>query len=189
MSANQQLANRLALAAADCLDAKRYLEIVLERKARKVKDHGRRHFDYLDTLVLSAVVVYARSFKKSKSAGRAISFLRPSEHGLFATRPELEAFHNAVVSERDQSVAHSDWVVHQTELYQTSLDSYSVMRRMPRQRPHVTLDILQFLELVTYMYDTCATRHFYLDKFSMETESESLLPMAPALKSNVCNRD
>ena len=74
----------------------------------------------MDAIIIAAIVVYARHFKKTISNGNASKWLNANDINLFNGRPDLADLHEKILEIRDQAVAHADWTYHPTSLVQST---------------------------------------------------------------------
>lgn len=112
-------ANRLHLAHQDMVEVKRYLDALEALTCSIAKDDSWSSFilgDAIPAIYIAIIIVYARPFVNSYSKGNAEPKLIPEGIQLFDNDCELEAFHNRLIELRSTTVAHADWMQHNTQL-------------------------------------------------------------------------
>src|SRR5258706_6811745 len=170
MSAASLLSNRLFLAFEDMQDAKRYLAAVEELSVSDQLSGTSAHYYHREAIFVAVVVTYCRPFKKSQTLGNADRFLDPKALGLFATRPDLEALHNELITHRDKVAAHADWEYHNTELLSRDA-SGAIHRKSPRPSFMLGIAVPRICELVDYVLQECRQRTYCLDSQSLNEDA------------------
>jgi len=140
-----EYAHRLAVAYRDMEDVKRYLAAYLELDAMQRQSSNSRYFDHCEAALIAAVVAYCRSFKSSRSDGKAAKNLLTSDIASIQRNPAFAALHHALLDRRDTAIAHGDWKHHNTELL--SVQGPSVFRRVSVPDLTSGLDVDSFMQL------------------------------------------
>ena len=162
MSADAKKANRLFLGFKDMADVLRYLRAFEDLKEIEEEKGCSEYGDHREAILLAAIVAYGRSFKKSRSDGKADHCIDPAGIGLFAGEPSLEALHEVVINLRDKAAAHADWEFHQTELVEAT--ETSALRKSPRPFYGQGLAIPEFIRLAEFVLQKCRNMTFDLDR-------------------------
>ncbi len=115
--ASERRVRRLVLATYDLTQAQRFAQAL--QSLRDKPDLEKAMLSVVEeSLIISAIVMYARPFRNSYSGGVADKAV--SEADLFdqlsgmADLDHFRALHDEILSLRDSAVAHADWKHHQT---------------------------------------------------------------------------
>jgi hypothetical protein len=138
------------LAGRDMREAKSYIKELLRVEPKPVAEIFGALWGINTAVLVAVFVVYSRSFKKSRSQGKAAPMLDIEALGLFEERPDLLEVHRKILAARDQAVAHADWDRHKTELRPDAKTAQ--MRRsshIPRYSQGIRMDLVW--ELLEYV--------------------------------------
>lgn len=153
LTTNEKTANRFNLLAKDAAQVVELLTTLqATRKTPQVDPKGVIH----SALMYAAIVIYCRSFKHSNSKGQAdriadISLLEVSKN------PRLLELHEALLTARDQMIAHSDWEKRSTRVVQR-LDSeqtgtFGVLRATTMAHGWENINEQTFRELASLVFE------------------------------------
>lgn len=158
---NEQLANRLHLIGRDIQEAHGYLLAYQELSALPEADRLRGHPDLLMACMSAAIVAYSRGFVRSNSTGQATS--KFDFNSLDTAKYEWAAtLHKRVIAKRNQAVAHSDWVEHNTKLDSTSRSGGAARSSsVPQILSEIHVD--KFLELTHVLFQEVSFKCHLLD--------------------------
>lgn len=173
-------ANRLHLAHQDMVEVKRYLDALEALTCSIAKDDSWSSFilgDAIPAIYIAIIIVYARPFVNSYSKGNAEPKLIPEGIQLFDNDCELEAFHNRLIELRSTTVAHADWMQHNTQLI-TNEKQFGLKREHSQPDYMQGIDIALLRRLVEHV--EVATRGLAYDMdvyYQTEIErAEATLP-------------
>lgn len=165
----QKLANKVFLAARDMGEVGDYLWSLREVE----RNHGNlseyRLKKAMDAIIIAAIVVYVRHFKKTLSNGNASKWLDPNDINLFDGRPDLAELHEKILEIRDQAVAHADWTYHPTSLVQSDDDCLGFSREFNRVDYRALIDIAKFQALIDHNWKVISDSACYRD-FNLANE-------------------
>lgn len=125
-------ANRCAISARDCGDAKAYLDAYLELKRDDDGSGTSKFSTHQEGLLIAAIVSYSRAFTESRHVQFAAQQMKVNLGSVFKNDASTIELHKNVLKTRNQAVAHSDWIVRNTELLEATkngevLRAYSVV--------------------------------------------------------------
>lgn len=152
-------AHRTALAAEDMSDVTIYLSALAKLEEQDRQAQASEHLVAREAILLAAIVVYARSFLCSRTAGEADKKLDPAV--VFKDRPDLQPLHQQLCALRDEAVAHADWKYHNTSVGQTP-DGSAVHRKIFRPT-YTGINTQQFVELAQHVQQFCNWLGYKID--------------------------
>jgi len=125
-------ANRCAISAKDCDEAKEYLEAYMELKQKDDDSGTNEYFKHREGLLIAAIVSYSRAFTDSRAVQFAASKTKVNLGNVFNNDTSRINLHKRILNKRHKAVAHSDWKLRNTQLLEAEkrngvLRKYSVV--------------------------------------------------------------
>lgn len=162
LTADQQLANRLARIYRDMEEVVNYLDahVELENLANAMTPSLRAAA--MHAAMSAAIVSYSRGFTSSYSKGFATALLK-ADHFNVTQEPWAAALHDRIVQLRKQAVAHADWQHHATRLVERP-DRNTAVRVSTIPNIYQGVRIEQFRELADRIRTEALNQRFDLDR-------------------------
>lgn len=155
-------ANRCAISARDCNDAKKYLDAYLVLK-QKDDDSGTNEFSvHREGLLIAAIVSYSRAFTESRSTQFAVSKAKVNLGNIFGNDTSRIKLHKFILNKRHKAVAHSDWEHRNTKLLEATKNILSSRGYSVVGYSH-GIDIAIFRSMAETMRDHFRHKAFDLD--------------------------
>lgn len=145
------LANRCAISASDCQDARAYLEAYSELGGND-DPNGSSLFVCREALLMAAIVSYSRAFTDSRGKQFAASKVKVNLGEVFKNDHSKIELHKHVLDKRHRAVAHSDWAYRETKLLEASKVG-GTLRRKSVVDYSEGIDIKMFREIAEIMRD------------------------------------
>lgn len=157
-------ANRCAISARDCDDAKEYLDAYLELKQKDDDSGTSEFFMHREGLLIAALVSYSRAFTESRPVQFAVTKAKVNLGDVFDNDPSRIKLHKAVLNKRHKAVAHSDWEYRNTKLVEATKNSVS--------RQHSVVDYGEGIDIEMFRGMAKAMRnHFRHQAFDRDVAS------------------
>lgn len=113
-------ANRCAISARDCDDAKEYLDAYLELKQKDDDSGTSEFFTHREGLLIAAIISYSRAFTESRPVQFAVPKAKVNLGSVFGNDASQIKLHKAILKKRHKAVAHSDWEYRKTKLVEVT---------------------------------------------------------------------
>lgn len=160
-------ANRCAISARDCNDAKKYLDAYLILK-QKDDDSGINEFSvHREGLLIAAIVSYSRAFTESRSTQFAMSKAKVNLGNVFGNGTSRIKLHKFILNMRHKAVAHSDWEYRNTKLLDVTKNKSS-SRGYSKVGYSQDIDIAMFRSMAETMW-----KHFRNKTFDLDVASDT----------------
>jgi hypothetical protein len=159
-------ANRLSLLAKDAEQAAKYIDALtsLRSKGPDADPEGTIHA----ALMHAAIVVYARSFKKSERTNGEADKKVDLGQLQVAQDADLKALHTRIVDARDTMIAHSDWDKRRSTVVEKSpvegSPSLSGLRATTMTQGWENIDERMFKKLVALVHEQAGNQAFDLER-------------------------
>ena len=143
-------ANRCAISAIDCDDAKEYLEAYQELEVKDVVSGTSEFFTHKEGLLVAAIISYSRAFTNSRGGELSSPKARINLGLVFNTDSSKIDLHKLILKKRHKVVAHSDGEYRRSRLLEVTKTGATL-----RQQPVVIygegIDIAKFTSMAEEM--------------------------------------